>query len=475
MEERLSEKQIVALTSVLAAGGLMLMKLVVGLETGSLGILSDAAHSGLDLVAAGVTYFSVRMADMPADPSHPFGHDKFESLSAFIETALLLVTCAWIVFESLERLLVQAVRVELSVWAFGVMVVSMLIDTLRSRALYRVARKHPSQALEADALHFSTDVYSSGVVLLGLLLVWISEHWKIAWLGRADPLAALVVAAIIVKITLRLGRKTVDVLVDTAPEGAEASIAKALESVDGVLKGDRIRVRQSGSRFFVDLRLTLGSNIPFEHAQSVVDLAETKVRELFPAADVVIRALPRQPAQGDLLEKIRAIAHRGNFQVHDVAAFEVGGRIHVDLDLVVDPDLKLEEAHPQATRLEQQISHELAGVERVNVHLEPLIKSVEAAGESGLDKEAIERKLIEIARKTPGLVDCHSVEAHLVGGNMLVRLHCTMEPRLPISLVHEITERIEFRFRRAFPQISKVSIHAEPEGGGEESLTPPPA
>ncbi len=469
------EKQAVALTSVFAAAGLMAMKLVVGIETGSLGILSDAAHSGLDLVAAGVTYFSVRLADKPADPSHPFGHGKIESLSAFIETALLLLTCAWIVFESIERLFVQAVRVEPSAWAFGVMAVSMMIDTVRSRALYRVARKHHSQALEADALHFSTDVYSSGVVIVGLALVWMSERWKLPWLERADPLAALVVAVIIVNVTLRLGRRTVDELVDAAPEGAEASIAKAVAGVKGVFRGDRIRVRQSGNRLFVDLRLTLGSNIPFEHAQSVMDRAEAKVRELFPTADVVIRAAPRQPAQGDLLEEIRAVAHRENFLVHDVAAFEVGDSIHVDLDLEVDPTLKLEEAHQQATRLEQQIRNEVAGVERVNVHLEPLVKNVEAAGEAGLDQAAVERKLVEIARRTPGLVDCHSVEAHMVGGSMQVRLHCTMDPRLPISLVHEITEQIEFRFRRAFPQISKVSIHAEPQGGAEESSTPPAA
>ncbi len=477
VEESLSahEKQAVALSSILAAGALMVMKLAVGMETGSLGILSDAAHSGLDLVAASVTYFSIRLADKPADPSHPFGHGKFESLSAFIETALLLVTCGWIAVESLERLFFRPVRVEPSVWAFVVMGTAMLVDVFRSRALSRVARKHQSPALEADALHFSTDIYSSGVVVLGLLLVWVAKAWKIPGLEAADPLAALVVAAIIVRVTLRLGRKTVDALVDAAPAGAEDSIAKAVASVEGVFSGDHIRVRQSGNRLFVDLRLTLGSNIPFEHAQSVVDLAEAKIRELFPNADVVIRATPRQPARGDLLEEIRTVAHRENFFIHNVSAFEVDGRLHVDLDLEVDPALKLEEAHRQATRLEQRLREEVANVERVNVHLEPQVRSVETAGDRPFKQAEMEQKLIEIARKTPGLVDCHSVEIHSVGGSMLVRLHCTMEPGLPIGLVHEVTEQIEFRFRKAFPQISKVSIHAEPEGAPEEPSTSPSA
>ncbi len=471
MTGRLSsqEKQAVAMRSILAAGALMLMKLAVGLETGSLGILSDASHSGLDWVAAGVTYYSVRLADKPADPSHPFGHGKIESLSAFIETALLLLTCAWIVAESLERLFFQPVRVQPSVWAFAVMGISIWVSAFRSRALARVARKHQSPALEADALHFSTDAYSSGVVVLGLVLVWASGRWEIPWLGRADPIAALVVAAMIVNVSLRLGRKTVDTLVDAAPEGAEASIARAIASVEEVFTGDRIRVRQSGNQLFVDLRLTLASNIPFEHAQSVVDLAEAKIREVFPNADVVIRASPRQPARGDLLEQLRSVAHRENFLVHNVSAFELNGRVHVDLDLEVDPNLKLEAAHQQATRLEQQIRAEIAGVERVNIHLEPLVKSVEPAGRAESNQAGMEQKLKEIARKNPGLVDCHSVEVHSVGGNLLVRLHCTMEPGLPISMVHEITEQIEFRFRRAFPQISKVSIHAEPQGETEES------
>jgi cation diffusion facilitator family transporter len=447
-----------------AAGLLATLKIVVGTLTGSLGILSEAAHSCLDLVAAGVTYVSVRVADKPADSAHPFGHGKVEHLSAFVETALLLATCAWIILEAIRRLFFREVHVEPSVWAFAVMFVSVTIDTLRSRALFRVARRYNSQALEADALHFSTDVYSSSVVILGLVLLYVSQQKKIPLLRSADPVAALVVAGITVYISMRLGKRTVDALVDAAPKGMADRIAGAIGRVPGVLRHERIRVRQSGQNLFVDLRLTLESNISLEHAQAVVAQVESGVREIFPNADVLIHAAPTEPASSDIVERIRSVAHRHNFLVHDVTAFEVNGRVNVSLDLELDPSLRLEAAHGEATRLEQEIQHQLPEVGEVNVHIEPLLKRVEMANEARLARPNMERKLLEIARRSPEVVDVHSVEAHQVGDDVWVSLHCTLEPQLPLARVHEITENLEFRFRKAFPQIFKVRIHAEPRG-----------
>src|SRR5271157_1668518 len=298
------EKQAVALTSVGAAVLLTTLKLTVGIWTGSLGILSEAMHSGLDLVAAAITYISVRVSDIPADTQHPFGHGKVEHLSAFIETGLLIAICAWIVWEAVRRLFFRDVHVEPSLWAFGVMFISITIDTFRSRALFRVARKYNSQALEADALHFSTDVFSSSVVILGLILVYVSNQDNIQWLRKADPIAALVVAGIVVYITLKLGKRTVAALVDAAPEGSSSLIAEAVSRVPGVLRLERIRTRQSGPRLFVDLRLALHSNTSLEHAKAVADLVESAVHELFPDSDVVIHTTPSEPPTGDLVEKI---------------------------------------------------------------------------------------------------------------------------------------------------------------------------
>ena len=452
----------VALSSLIAATVLTILKIVVGFLTGSLGILSEAAHSGLDLVAAAVTYFTVRVSDRPADSDHPFGHGKIEHLSAFIETALLLLTCAWIVMEAVKRLFFRDVHVEPSLAAFGVMFISITVDTFRSRALFRVARKYNSQALEADALHFSTDVYSSSVVVLGLVLVYISEQRNISWLRNADPVAALVVAGIVVYISLRLGKRTVDALVDAAPAGAAEQIAGAVSGVSGIVGHERIRARQSGGRLFIDLGVTLQSNLPFEHARTKVEEVEERLRNLFPGADVVVHAAPRPPASSDLLEKVRAIAHRGNFEIHDLTAIAVKGRVNVSLDLELDPALRLDEAHDVASKLEDEIKRAQDDIGEVNIHIEPRQSHVERGDEARAARADMERKLLDIARDTPGLVDCHALEAHEVGGNVLVSVHATLEPHLALTQVHDITEDLEFRFRQAFPQIFKVSIHAEP-------------
>jgi divalent metal cation (Fe/Co/Zn/Cd) transporter len=266
-----------------------------------------------------------------------------------------------------------------------------------------------------------------------------------------------------VYISLRLGKRTVDALVDAAPTGSSALIAEAVSAVSGVLSLDRIRTRESGSRLFVDLRLTLASNISLEHAKSVADLVEAEVHRLFPTADVVIHTTPQEPSSGDLVAKIRAVAHRRNFLVHEVTAYEVKGRVNVHMDLEVDPQLSLAEAHERSTQLESEIKANLPEVNEVNVHLEPLVVGVESGNEAPLDHLEVERELEKLARETAGVLDCHSVEAHLVDSNVVVRLHCTLAPDLAIAKVHDITEILEFKFRQAFPQISKITIHAEPK------------
>src|SRR5277367_3129031 len=218
-ESMRAEKRTVAGNSVLAAIAMTTLKVVVGVTTGSLGILSEAAHSGLDLIAAIVTFFSVQVSDKPADADHQYGHGKVENFSAFIETALLLLTCIWIIYEAGKRLFFRHVEIEPSIAAFAVMFISMAVDFWRSRALGRIATKYDSQALEADALHFSTDIWSSGVVVVGLALVLIGRRYGVERLRNADPVAALFVAGVVVYVSSRLARRTVDALLDAAPAG----------------------------------------------------------------------------------------------------------------------------------------------------------------------------------------------------------------------------------------------------------------
>jgi len=254
VEKQAREKRIVAATSVVAAVFLTVGKVIVGYLTGSLGILAEAAHSALDLAAAIITLFAVRVSDLPADESHPYGHGKVENLSALAETLLLLLTCAWVIYEALNRLFFVTVEVDPSLWAFLVMGFSIVIDFSRSRALARVAKKYKSQALEADALHFSTDIWSSAVVIVGLALVRFGQYrgGDKSFFERADAIAALIVAGIVIYVSLRLGRRAIDELLDRAPEGLAEQVARSVGEINGIQRVSQTRVRDVGNRVFVD-------------------------------------------------------------------------------------------------------------------------------------------------------------------------------------------------------------------------------
>lgn len=283
----------VALNSVFAAVFLTSVKIAVGWMSGSLGILAEAAHSGLDLVAALVTLLAVRASGKPADRQHPYGHGKIENLSALFETLLLLVTCIWIIHEAYDRLLTKEVHVDASIWTFLVIGVSIWVDVTRSRMLYRAAREHKSQALEADALHFSTDIWSSSVVLVGLLGVNIARWFpSLGYLNKADAVAALGVALIVIYVSIRLGTRTLSDLLDTAPEGMTDTVRTVIESIPEVKDCHSIRVRSSGPRVFIDLHVTLDGNMPLKEAHRLTDAIEERIQGAIPGGDITVHPEP---------------------------------------------------------------------------------------------------------------------------------------------------------------------------------------
>jgi cation diffusion facilitator family transporter len=296
-ESALHEKRSVALLSVLAAVGLTTFKLIVGLLTNSLGILAEAAHSGLDLVAAAMTYFAVRVSDKPADDRHHFGHGKVENLSALFETLLLLATSGWIIFEAIDRLFIHPAKVEASLWSFVVMGGSIFIDINRSRMLYKAAKKYNSQALEADALHFSTDVWSSTVVILGLVGVTLAKYLpNLDWMHQADSVAALVVAIIVIYVSVELGWRTIAALLDSAPQGMLEKVEAAARSVSDVVDAHAVRIRPSGPTWFIDLHVTMNGNIHLNRAHATTEVIEKAVQAIVPGADVTVHVEPASEA-----------------------------------------------------------------------------------------------------------------------------------------------------------------------------------
>lgn len=277
----------------MAAVGLTTFKIIVGISTGSLGILAEAAHSGLDLAAAAMTFFAVRISARPPDPTHLYGHHKVENLSAMLETLLLLATCVWIWREAVGRLVHHRAEIDVTFWAFAVMAVSITVDISRSRALERAARAYQSQALEADALHFRTDVWSSVVVILGLAAVKVGEAVPALYaLRNADAVAALGVSALVIWVSVRLGRRTVDELLDSAPAGMESRIRAAAEAVEGVRNCHDVRVRRSGSVLFIDLHVLVDGSQTLAEAHRLTETIETAIRAIAPGADVTVHPEP---------------------------------------------------------------------------------------------------------------------------------------------------------------------------------------
>ena len=470
MEKQVREKKIVAATSVGAAIFLTGTKLVIGLLTGSLGILAEAAHSALDLAAAVITFFAIRVSDRPADDTHLYGHGKVENLSALFETLLLLLTCVWIIHEAVQRLFFATVEVDPSLWAFLIMGISIVIDFSRSKALARVAKKYKSQALEADALHFSTDIWSSAVVIIGLALVRFGEYrgGDKALFEDADAIAALVVAVIVIYISVRLGRRAIDALLDRAPKGMAEQLSRSVSQINGIQRVERLRVRDVGNQTFVDLTVDVPRHLSVEDSHQLTQQACDAVHAIAPNADVVVNTVPIRGG-GGILERIQAAASREHVSIHNINTHWTKRGMWIDLDLEVDPNLSFDRAHELATKLETRLSTDLVGnefsipVADINVHIEP--RSNESAHGTPLDSAKAEsyiKKITAIERELKGSSGSHNIELHEMNGRVYLSLHLLINEGHSIAEVHDIAEEMENRLRHEFPELGRVVIHTEP-------------
>ncbi len=456
------EKNRVARNSVAVAIVITIFKFVVGILSGSLGILSEALHSSLDLVAAIVTLYAVRVSDLPADAEYQYGHGKIENVSAFIETGLLFLTCIWIVYEAVHRLFFHNVEIEPGVWAVLVMALSIVLDYWRSRSLQRVADKYGSQALQADALHFATDIWSSAVVLAGLGFVWAGRLYHVRWLSLADPIAALGVAAIVISVSWRLARETLDALLDAAPTGIRNEIIAQVGKVPGVLGVERVRIRQAGSRYFTDVAVGMARNLTFQASDAIVSDVRQRIQGLLGDSDVLVTAVPRALGTESTFDRIRAAALRNNLMVHDISVQDLEGDIHVELHIELDEKMTLIAAHDRVTALEADIRSHVPEITSILTHIESEPATIETS-EAILQDHALEAKLISIGAALPEVVDVHEIIFKRVRGHIYLSCHVTMQDHLPLARVHEVMTELETRFKLEAPQLLRVLIHPEPQ------------
>lgn len=449
-----------AALSVLAAMLLTLMKLIVGYITNSLGVISEALHSGLDLVAAGITFIAVKSASEGPDLEHPYGHGKIENFAALAETILLWITSGWIIYEAFRRILTQEF-IEPNIWGIAVMLVSIFVDFERSQMLYKTANTFKSQALEADALHFRTDMLSSVVVLIGLILVQLG-------FPIGDPLGALGVSVVILFVSYNLGKRSFDYLVDRAPEGIREKVVEECSKIPGIIDCSQVRARTSGPDLFVDVVITVDETVTTNKAHRITESIESSLSGLAPVVDVVVHVEPvaiqdEQFIKLSIYDQLQALIRREPDikTVHNIRVFSSGVDLDIAADLEMSPDLTLEEAHNIADNLEQRMKDIAPRIKSVTFHLETESEEKPATDITSVSSDMVQ-SIMEIVASVATKITCSDVTLRKEVTGISVMIDCGIDGSLSLAKSHEVADMIERRIMETLPDIIYVFVHLEP-------------
>ena len=501
LKEKHKEKTKVALISIIASASLALFKFVIAQMTGSLAILSEALHSGLDIMAAIMTLYAIRMVIRPPDLEHPYGYAKFESLTSLAETILLFVAAGWIFYDGFQRIFFIHSEPEITFFSFAVMIVSILVDYSRSKTLYKIAHKYGSQALEADALHFKTDMLTSAVVLVGLVVVYLFG------ISNADSYAAIIVTGVIVYTSLGLGRRTLDVLLDKAPKGIQGQILESITGFEGVKNVHSVRVRKVSSETFVDLHIEVPRIYTHDKAHKIATNVENKIRnEILPNSDVVVHV---DAIEDNLTETIKdkimliATNYPAIKNVHSLYLSTPNDQnidsikknksnalslrnesnrmfLHLYLDVQIDSILDLKTAHDIVDDFERKIKEEISSIKNITTHIE-----TEADIESSIGKEetiidqSFINKIKNIALSVDGVSDCKDIALVFAGNEVHITLTIKLNSlyikadsdvnkddfnnnKLSVVLAHKIATNLQNKILEN-TDATRVVIHTEPE------------
>ena len=448
-------KSRVAAISIFASAGMAATKFVVGIAIGSLALISEALHSSVDVIATVITWLVVRVSDLPADAEHNYGHGKIESLSALGVIAMLYVLSGGILVESWSRLSEGAVPPKLSAIPFIVLLIDIAVNFWRARALHRAARDTRSQALAADALHFASDVLGSIAVIIGLALSGLGYAW-------GDAAAAIAVAIMIAVLGFRLGRSTVETLLDRAPEGAPERASAAIRNLPGVIDIERLRVRMVGPTHFIDATVQVPRTFPIDRVEEIKRRAQAAVGQAFGDADLTFTAVPVARNNESVRERIMVIARNSGLAIHHVTVHDLGGRLTVSIDLEVDGDMALTAAHDVAQELERNILEEFGEDVEVDTHIEPLEPELPLGTDAAPERVAAIAAALSRIAADGAISDIHSVRVRDTEAGEIVNFHCRAAPSMSVIKVHDNVDAIEHALRRAFPTVKRVISHAEP-------------
>lgn len=452
-----SRKLNAAKASIAASALLAAAKLAAGLWSGSLALLSEAGHAFVDTGATALTYFAVREAEKPADAEHHYGHGKYEALAALVETGLLFGLALVVIGEAVRRLGESDVVIDAGWPAYGVLAGSILIDFVRARQLGAIAKEERSEALAADALHFASDLVSSILALIGVAAV----HFGFP---EGDALASFGVAAFIAVAGYRLGRRTIDTLLDAAPGDLAPQIERAILDVPGVISLDMLRLRSMGAEVIGEATIGVARSLRVEQAARIKDAVSAAILAVAPHARVTVAASALALDDETLVERIMLVAARRHVTAHHIIAQEIEGRLCIGLDIELDGAMPVGRAHAIATGFEAAIRDEFGSDVEIETHIEPLSPHV-LIGRDVDDATArdIAAALDRYSETVGYLADVHDVRVRETLGGLVINYHCRIDAAVAVETMHAAVDELERRVREAFPQILRIVGHAEPE------------
>jgi cation diffusion facilitator family transporter len=469
------EKIRVAITSIIASSSLTISKFIIAILTNSLGLLSEGMHSGLDVLAALMTLYAIRISRKPPDPEHNYGYAKFESLTSLGAVLLLFIVAGWIFYEGLERIFFKHVVPEVTVFSFGVLIASIIVDYGRSRALYKVADKYGSQAIEADALHFRVDMLTSSVVLVGLAVVYFLG------IPNADAYSAITVAGLIVYTSLGLGRRTLDVLLDKAPKGIQGQIHESITGFEGIKKAHTIRVRKVGKDTFVDLHIEVPRIFTHDKAHRIATNVENKIKyEVLPNSDVVVHVDAVEDYLTETIkDKIRLISedfpsiknvhsiYLSNIVVNETKERSKNDEInenslqllHLYLDVQMDDQLSFKIAHGVVDDFEKKIKEEVPNIKRITTHIETDLDIESSVGREEFADQTFLERIKKMALSIEGVTDCDEISLVYVKNELHITLTIKINSSSSIKSDIKPHESIPTSYSNADDSLSVEKAH----------------
>ncbi len=461
-KENIAELKIkVAMNSLYAAVIITLIKILAAYFSGSLGVLSEVFNSAIDIFVCLVTILSIKYSSRPPDEDHNYGHEKVESFSALFQVFILFITASYIIYEAAVRLFGnKQVEVKVNLWIFLALIISMVIDFYRARILRKIARETKSNALEADALHFSSDILSSGVVIIGLILVYFNIS------KTADTIAALIVTGVIIYLGFRLSKKSIDSLMDRVPAGLYEKVKYETLLIKGVEGIKSCRIRSSGSKIYIDMVIQISRLVPFSKAHDIMDSVEKKINELIENADVVIHSEPVETKSETINDKIRMIVNEFGLKCHDIFSHKIDNEIYSELHIEVANTNDLTKAHNEITEIEERIKKEIDVITHLKIHIDEPSEIVFDTKDITENSKELIREVNNILNESRDVISSSDIHVISTNGKIRVSLTCVFNYINSFDEVHDIVtvleSKIYLNLKENYPKLANVIIHAEP-------------